>query len=500
MMRLIAGVLFTTTALLAVPCNAVGQEFRTDIPPSITTPDSVETRLGTLRFFDGMPDQQTAQLVYDNLDFQRGVNAFLTAIPIASLYAMREGMREAGVTSSNVVGVHENLMDSRSLFLTANSTVNYAWGWLDLKQGPIVVECPPGALALVDDFGFRYVADLGKAGPDEGRGGNYLILPPGHEGEVPDSYFVYESRTYGNLLGLRAFPSQDDPLAGVNSVREHLRIYSLADAGDPPPTEFLEWSGVTLNTIHSNDFSFYEEVNAVIQEEPSSAFDPETLGLLSTIGIRKGEPFEPNARMRQVLTEAAAVGNATARAMVFATRDRSAFYYPDRQWKTPFNGGYEFLGENGERNLDGRAMFHYYATGITPAMEAKVIGSGSQYLYTERDADGDFLDGSNTYQITLPPDVPINDFWSFMVYDSQTRSMLQTDQQFPGIDGKREDLVMNEDGSVTVYFGPEPPEGHESNWVQTWPEKSFNVMYRMYGPLERWFDKTWKLGDFELLE
>ncbi len=476
-------------------------EYATEIPSSIMTPDSVDTRLGTLRFFDGLPDEATTELVYDNLDFQRSVQLFLRTIPIASLHGMREGMREAGAVDNRTIGIFAELMDSRSLFLTANTTVNYVLGWLDLKDGPIVVEASPGLLGLVDDFAFRYVVDIGAAGPDQGEGGKFLFLPPGYEGEVPDGYFVSRSRTYGNWLALRAFPTEDDPMAGVNSVKRGLRVYPLADADNPPETSFVNWSGQAFNTIQPTDFSFFEEVNAVIQEEPSSAFDPETLGLLSAIGIEKGKEFDPDTRMRQILTEAAAVGSATARAILFATRDENAFYYPDRQWKSAFVGGnHEFLKANGERNLDALVLFHYYATGITPAMVAEVVGAGTQYVYTERDSHGDYLDGGRNYEIIVPPDVPARQFWSFTIYDSQTRSMLQTDQQFPGLDSLNADLQQNDDGSVTVYLGPEARPGKESNWVQTRSGKSFNVMYRMYAPLEPWFDKTWKLGDFERVE
>lgn len=497
----ITGLLLVTLA----PCSAWAQAARqpkygTEIPPFITTPDSVETRLGTLRFFDGMPDEQTVDTVYENLDFQRGTQAFLTAMPIASLYAMREGMREGGVTTNNTVGICENLMDSRSLFLTGNTTTYYVIGWLDLKDGPLVAEVPPGVLGFLNDFGFRYVVDVGKPGPDKGKGGKYLFLPPGYEGDVPDGYFVAESRTYGNWFLLRAFPADDDPQAGVKTVKKHLKIYPLAKAGNSPPVKFINWSGKTFNTIHSNDFNFFEEVNAVIQEEPSEAFDPETLGLLSSIGIKRGEKFEPDARMKKTLADAAAVGNATARAILFATRDERSFFYPDRKWKTPFIGGYQFAEENGERSLDARVMFHYYATGITPAMEAKLIGAGSKYAFTGRDANGRYLDGGKTYKVTLPPNIPINNFWSLTVYDSQTRSMLQTDQQFPAVDSKTGSFQTNDDGSVTVYFGPQAPTGKESNWLQTWPGKSFNVVLRLYGPLEPWFDKTWKPGDLELID
>jgi hypothetical protein len=372
--------------------------------------------------------------------------------------------------------------------------------WLDLKDGPVVVEVPPNVLGFLDDFAFHYVADMGNVGPDKGKGGKYLFLPPGYKGKVPDGYFIVKSPTFGNWFLLRAFPGENDPQAGVKNVKKNLKIYALADADNPPLTRFVNWSGKHFNTIHANDFDFFHEVNSVIQEEPSAAFDPEILGLLSAIGIQKGQPFNPDTRMKKLLTDAAAVGNATTRAILFGTRDQNMFFYSDRQWKICFNGGYQFTHGNGERYLDGRTLFHYYATGITPAMEAQVIGAGSQYIYTERDSAGRYLDGGKKYKITVPPDVPVKNFWSFMVYDSQTRSMLQTDQQFPGIDSKKKDLHQNEDGSVTVFFGPKAPEGKKNNWVQTLPDKSFNVMYRMYAPLKPWFDKTWKLGDFELVD
>jgi hypothetical protein len=400
----------------------------------------------------------------------------------------------------HVVGIHEDLMDSRSLFLTANSTVNYAWGWLDLKDGPVVLESPPGVLGLVNDFTFKYVADVGKAGPDKGKGGKFLFLPPGYEGQVPKGHFVFESPTYGNMVGLRAFPTEEDPQAGVKAVNAHLKIYRLSEAKNPPEMKFLNWSGKEMNTVHGNDFSFYEEVNTVIQEEPSSAFDPETSGLLAAIGIQKGKPFSPDARMKKILVEAAAVGNATARAISFATREKSMFYYPDRQWKITFNGGYKFTKENGERHLDGRAFFHYVATGNTPAMEAKIVGGGSQYLFAERDSEGRYLDGGKTYRITLPPNVPVKDFWSFMVYSGQHRSMLQTDQQFPGIDSKKKDLEKNSDGSVTVYFGPEAPKGKESNWLPTDPSRRFFLLFRAYGPEPGLFDGSFQLNDIEQID
>ena len=472
----------------------------TDIPASITTPDSVETRLGTLNFFDGYPDDATTQLVYDNLDFMNGVQAFLNAVPGASAEGFRTGWATQGATNNQALLIMENLMDSRSLYLTPNTESIYHMAWFDTSEGPLVIETPPNVLGIIDDHWFKYVGDFGNAGPDKGKGGKYLLLPPGYEGEVPEGYFVLRSKTYGNLMFYRGFLENGSTKTSLENTRKHYRVYSLADADNPPPMKFINVSGKEFNTIHANDFHFYEEVNAIVQYEPNEALDPETLGLLASLGIEKGKEFAPDARMKKILTEAVAVANATARALTFRPR-LDAYYFPDRQWFTNFHGGsYEFLLQPGVRNLEGRVLFHYYATGITPAMAMKMVGIGSQYAAATTDSEGQPLDGSKTYKIHLPSGIPARNFWSFVVYDNQTRSMLQTDQQFPSISSQKEGVVINDDGSVDVWFGPEAPKGHESNWVQTVPGKGWNVLMRLYGPEQSWFDKSWKPGDFELVD
>jgi len=205
--------------------------------------------------------------------------------------------------------------------------------------------------------------------------------------------------------------------------------------------------------------------------------------------------------MKKILTDAVAIGNATARASAFKSRQKEAYLYPNSAWFTVFIGGsYEFLSQPGVRDLDARVHFIYYATGVTPAMAFKLVGLGSQYAAATTDSEGKPLDGGKTYKIHLPPNIPAKDFWSFVVYDNQTRSMLQTDQQFPSIGSQKKGVVINPDTSVDVYFGPTAPAGHESNWVQTVPGKGWNVILRLYGPLEQWFDKTWKPGEFELVK
>ena len=491
----------TVATVGAVAVDVPKMKMTTDIPESITTPASVETRIGTLSFFDGYPDDATTQLVYDNLDFMNGVNAFLNAVPGASAEAIRIGWAAQGADNNQTLIIMENLMDSKSLFLTPNTESIYHMAWFDTSEGPLVIETPPNVLGIIDDHWFKYVGDFGNAGPDQGKGGKFLLLPPGYDGEVPDGYVVLRSPTYGNLMFYRGFLDNGSTKTSLANTRQFYRAYSLSDAANPPPMKFINVSGKQFNTIHANDFHFFNEVNAIVQYEPNEALNPETLGLLAAIGIEKGKEFAPDAHMKKILIEAVAVGNATARALAFRPRLDGVYYFPDRQWFTNFAGGsYEFLKQPGVRNLEGRVLFHYYATGITPAMAMKMVGVGSQYAAATTDSEGRPLDGSKTYTIHLPSGIPARNFWSFVVYDNQTRSMLQTDQQFPSISSQRESVVINDDGSVDVWFGPTAPKGHESNWVQTVPGKSWNTLLRLYGPEQSWFDKTWKPGDFVVVK
>ncbi len=470
----------------------------TKTPPGITAPAEVLTRLGYLRTIDGFPDEATIKKVYDNLDFQRGVQAVLTAMPGASLAAMRRGHREFGPDNQTVLQFPTH-MDSRSLFLTANTAAIYNFVWLNTKQGPLVIEAPPNGLGFIDNFWFHWVGDIGETGPDKGKGGKYLLLPPGYKGSVPEGYFVLRSSTYNHWFILRVFGA-GGPAAAIASVKKHLRIYPLAKAANPPQMNFVNLSGKLFNTIGAIDFSFYEDVNEVVQEEPAAAMDPETLGLLASIGIEKGKPFKPDARMKKILTEAAAVGNITARALAYKSRIPEAYFYKNSAWGTPFIGGsYQFIAD-GVRNLDARTYFFFYATGITPAMSMKMVGRGSAYATAFVDANGAPFDGGKNYKLHLPPHIPAKQFWSVVLYSSQTRSMLQTDQQFPSTGSLKKGIVVNSDTSVDVYFGPKAPAGMENNWVQTVPGKGWNMLLRLYGPLDPWFNKSWRPGEIERVE
>lgn len=475
------------------------------IPEQIMTPDTVETRIGTLKFFDGFPTEETTQKVYDHLDFIRGVEVFLNFIPATSIEAMRRGNLELGAITANQVLIMDELCDSSPLFLTANTDTVYVSGFIDLgKDGPTVVEIPPGCgPGTVNDAFFRFVIDMGGPGPDRGKGGKYLILPSDYSGEEPEGYFVSRSPSYVNWLILRGFLVDGKPDTANKNFRDGLKVYPLSQRNNPPAMQFISASKLSYNTIHANTYEFYEELAHLLAREPVDFIDPELRGLAASIGIRKDRPFAPDARMKAILTEAVSVGNATARAICFETRDREAYYYKNSAWKMAFVGGdYRWLidGGTGGRNLDARTLFFYAATVNTPAMAMKMVGLGSQYAYAEHDRDGNFLDGGKNYRLNIPGNVPARDFWSVVVYDPQTRSELQTSQPFPSKNSKRDPLAVNDDGSVDLYFGPTAPAGKEKNWTETVPGKGWFPILRLYGPLEPWFDQTWKPGEFEQLK
>ncbi len=474
------------------------------IPPEIMTPETVETRIGTLKFFDGLPDDATVKTVYDNLDFARGMEAFLQFVPAASLEALREGSIELGSRRPNQVVIMNQLLDSNPLFLTGNTDTVYAMSFLDLKRdGPTVVEIPPGCgPGTVNDAFFRFVTDMGAPGPDRGKGGKYLIVPEGYQGDLPEGYFTSTSPSSVNWLILRGMLQDGKPDAASKNFREGLKVYPLSQKDNPPRMEFIEGSKIPFNTIHANNDKFFEEINNVIQREPVDFIDPELRGLLASIGIQKDKPFAPDARMQQILSEAVVVGNATARSLSFKPRSETVYLYDDSTWYTAFDGGdYRWLIEDGKggRNLDARTFFFYVATVNTPAMVKEMIGVGSQYALNALDQEDAYLDGSKNYKLKIPKDVPAKDFWSIVVYDPQTRSELQTEQPFPSKNNKRDTLASNPDGSVDIYFGPKPPAGKESNWIQTVPGKGWFLCLRLYGPLKPWFDKSWRPGEIEKL-
>ncbi|HSA49078.1 MAG TPA: DUF1254 domain-containing protein [Yinghuangia sp.] len=467
---------------------------KTPVPPGIGCSDEVHTRLGTLRFFDGFPDDATVHTLFDNLDFQRAVQAYLLGLAPVDMAVMRQALLRWGPANSTMA-VWEDLVHPRFIGLVYNTSTSYCYSWIDLRGGPQVVEVPPGVYGALNDHWCRWVVDLGLTGPDRGKGGRYLFLPPDHDGDIPDGYVVVRPRTYGNFLGYRGFRDEHgDPRPAVETIKANTRIYALSQADEPPPVQFVDVSAEPAVAVPPNDRRFWDLLNDVVQSEPPGSADPLTLGMFASLGIRNGRAFDPDDRMNAILTEAAAVGDATARALSYRFREDDAFYYPGSAWRSGFLGGYRFE-EDGAAVLDSATQLYFWGGAISPAWDQKMVGAGSQYALAFVDENGSPFDGGQAYRLHVPPAVPVDNFWSVLVYDTQTRSMLQTSQEWPSVTSQDRGLATNQDGSVDVHFGPDPPDADSHNWIQTLPHKGWFAMFRLYSPLEPWFEKTWRLPD-----
>ena len=454
--------------------------------------------LDAFDFVGGYPTEESVQLAFDQLDFQRAAQVYLEFMPAMSTQSIFESMiRDNGLTSPGDVGVYIQPGEGKAevLGLTYNTESIYASAEIDLHaDGPTVVEVPPEVLGVVDDGWQRYITDLGNAGPDRGQGGRYLILPPDYEGDVPDGYFTFTSPTYRNWVMVRGFVENtgtgDDALS---YYREHFRMYPL-DTGPRDDVQYVSATHAGGNTTHPRDFSYFQLLDQMVQYEPSSAFTPYELGLLMAIGIKKGEPFAPDARMREIISQGVQLGDAIAKANAYANRLPGVRIYPDRKYEALFLGGNHEFKDGDATYLDARLLFHYEAIVVTPAMTRKMVGIGSQYLACYRDADDNFLMGQNNYRLTLPAGIPAANFWSVTAYHPDTRSLLQNGQDKPSV-SSYDEPVLNDDGSVDIYFGPEAPEGYENNWIKTIPGEGWEILMRLYGPLEPYFDQTWKPND-----
>jgi len=469
---------------------------------SISTPNEVKTSIGTLKFLDGAPYPETAAKVYDYLDTARAADAFLKGMPGCSLLALIEGAHAIGAVEAHEVMLFDKLMDAKSLFLTGNSSTVYCIPDLDLKRdGPTVVEVPDGLLGAANDAWFRFINNLPV-------GGKYLYLPPGYDGPVPDGFAVYRPRTYRVWVFLRSSVKDGRVDEAAALCAENVKVYPLSQVANPPKMKFVSASGKAFNTIHPNNIEFYHHLHKILEYEPLEMLDAETRGLFASIGIEKGKEFAPDARMKKILADGVAIANAASRAIVWYPRHeknmKGVRIYPDTNssWIMAYTARNVFFnGEDGmTMNTDARVMFHYPYTAVTPAMAAPREGTGSDYAIAYVDSSRQPLDGSKTYKLDLPPNPPVGNFWAVTVYDTQTRSMLQTNQKYPSVDSNTEGLKKNRDGSFTVYFGPKAPKGYENNWIETVPGKSWFVALRMYSPLKPWIEKTWRPGEIELVK
>ena len=475
-------------------------------------------QLAGLPFPENWPTDETAGVLLEELVFQRAVQSYLWALPAMNVVAMKEGSERVFGAGYNVMPVWRERLNATTLATTPNSDVVYAMAFLDLaKDGPMVIEVAPGLQGILDDFwqrplvgpltdsklgvdsadGRRWYGDVGLVGPDEGKGGTYVVLPPGYNGEEPQDGFVFRSRTYGVFLFWRAFFQDPADLSAPVAAMEQTRVYPLGGEVNAKPMVFPEGSGVPADLLFPRDIGYFEMLARFIDHEYVDPADMDMRGMLATIGIVQGQRFEPDDRMRTILNRAALTAFKMSKAMVsHGTRELpGGLLWEDRQYINAFMGGDPFFLADSYMNLDNRVAYFTDAYSVSPAMAMNFVGMGAKYPVALRDSDGDLLSGGSSYMLHLPAGVPATLFWSVTVYDAEHASGLDNGQALPSINSMDRPQP-NADGSLDIYFGRDKPDGAE-NWLATVPRRGFFTILRLYGPDQPYFDGTWKPDDIK---
>lgn len=469
--------------------------------------------LANAAFDKDYPTAEAAKALERELLFQRATQAYLWSLPAINMWAMKEGSEKMFGAGYNILPTWKERIKATTKVTTPNSDVVYAMGYLDLhKDGPLVVEVPEGIQGIFDDFfqrpltgptidGHTWEGDVGFAGPDKGKGGVYVLLPPDYKGDapagIPNGAFVYRSRTYNVFLFWRAFFNNPKDLAKPNAEINATRIYPVGHKADAKPMKFPAANAKPANLLFPEDGAYFDMMSRFIDNEYVDPADMDMRGFLHTIGIEKGKPFSPTSDRKMLLDLAARTGFKMSK-NVMATmlvREPGSKYYPDRQWINVFAGeNTSFQASGTFTNLEQRAGFFTSAYSASPGMVKNLIDLGAKYPVTFRDKDGNYLDGGHTYSLHLPPNIPAKNFWSATVYDGTTASGLANGQPFPSLN-QMDKPVMNADGSLDLYFGPAAPAGKEKNWLRTLPNKGYFVIFRLYAPEQAFFDQTWKPDD-----
>jgi len=460
--------------------------------------ETVNTRIGKIRIQNGYPSDDSIAKLYDELDFQRAVQAYIWAMPTVALDAVRIAYkRDFGVDYNEVVLV-DKFASPELLALTANSTTVYGTAFVDLgRDGPIVIDSPAEVYGVIDDYWQRPILEIGPFGPDRGMGGKFLILPPSYEGNLPAGYLVARSPTHRAMYVGRGIVKQGNLQRAVDTLSK-IRIYPLSRANNPPDTHIFKTGDKPMNSIAPRGFEYWEHLAGIINQEPVEARDRFFYAMLLPLGIEKHKAFNPDNRQRQILSDAAELGFLMAQAISMAPRFENAPVYPDTHWEWVLTLSPDQEAENYSQ-LDERTDYTFEAITVAAGMIKPIVGAGSQYMSAAKDKDGEWLEGGKTYRLHVPRDVPVNDFWSITVYDNQTRSMIQTDTNKAAL-SSYDALKTNADGSIDIFFGPAAPKGFEANFIKTTRNKGWFSYFRLYAPTEAFFDKSWRLPDVEKIK
>jgi hypothetical protein len=476
--------------------------------------------LANLAFDQGRPTEKTTQTLKDELLFQRATQTYLWAMPLINTLGMKVGAEEAFGTGYNVMPIWAKRLDAKTHITTPNSDLIYGMTFADLsKTGPLVFESPPKLQGILLDFwqrpipmdGGRFFGDVGLPGPDGGKGGNFLILPPGYKGNVPDGYYIYRSGTNSVFIFLRSFYTDPKNTTPAVDVLKQSRIYPLNDKASAKPMKFVDASGKSLNMLPRDGIAAFEQLKQLLDVEGTNLGDPDWLGMLDGIGIAADRPFKPDDRTRAILDAAAKTAYKMTRVIGLEDGVSGLDYrvYPDRKWLNPVNNmksrwpnaatDLSFLARKGDyRALDARLWFFTDYYSISPGMVSMTPGKGAFYMIAFEDAGGDPLIGEHSYEVNLPKDIPAELFWSVTLYDAANASGLDNGRPFPSL-GKLDKPEQNSDGSIDLYIGPKAPAGKDRNWLATVPGKGFFAILRLYAPSAPAINGSWKPGDIEKL-
>jgi len=460
----------------------------------LPTTGSFETRIGRLELENGYPNAATVEKVFDDIDYQRACQAYLWALPLMAMQQWQnEHLTKFDAGKCDYVD-YLTFQDKLGL-LTANATTPYIMAFPNLKEtGPLVFEIPAGPTAGgFTDFWQRPITDSGQTGPDKGAGGKYLILGPDDPDMKPEGYYVFRSPTVNIWSAHRAL---DPDAAKARALIAGLKIYPYSKRENPPATRHVSPSGRKWSGTQPRGLAYWEGLAKIINEEPVHERDRMVMGMLQPLGIEKGKPFTPTARQKKILDEAARTGELMARTIAYEKRFEGSTVWPGKHWDISL-----FLKETNQEaphhtQFDERSSWFYEAVGVSTGMMGRTVGFGQLYLETAKDSEGNWLSGSQAYHLNVPKDAPVAQFWSVTVYDNETRCFVDTGVQPDR--SSRDDIVKNADGSVDLYFGPSAPVGKpKSNWIQTLPGKGWFSYFRLYGPTQAYFDRSWVLQDIE---
>lgn len=462
---------------------------------SVIAEETIQTRIGplsfTMDFENGYPTEATIRKLYDERDFQRAVQAYLWSIPLISMAQWRwSHENELGAKNGEIV-VIESYKD-RLGGLTYNATTPYVLPFIDLAEGPWILDMP-GPEGLVRGAAH----DMWQVGiTPVTKPGKYLFVGPGQDLPDADGFEVHQSPTNGIMLGIRLMPEdRDERIALLDQVK----VYPYSERDDPKPRKVITPEGRSWMAAAPVGLKYWELLSDTINREPVAERDRFFMSFLRDLGIEKGKPFNPDWRTQRILLEAAIVGEAMAKANDFDKQMESAHYRDGLQWEYAVVANPDQRSEFYEQ-LDERAAWFYEAVTNDPAMHGHRTGEGQVYMATYKDADGDWLDGGQNYVFHVDPDAPAEAFWSLTVYEVATRTIIQNEY---GIADRssRMDLTYNDDGSTDIYIGPDKPEGENAkNWIPTEPGRAWFPYFRLYSPKQAFLDQTWVLNDIRKSE